>query len=915
MPRILQIEGANSSTVLDFRVNNSSRLVLGSSGQIGLSGQNYGISNQVIVSQGTGAAAVWSLISNSNISATASIAYSKLNLTNSILNADIGSSAAIVDTKLATISSSGKVLNSATSALSTNTANAIVTRDSNGDFESRRINLSYIISSDDTSTSAPVTFIMSKKGDNFIRSTTAAQVATFLSGQTMNIAGSSTSCTGDSATVGGLPIHSGRNNVANRIVRTDSSGYIQAGYINSDSGYNENNASIPDRIWGSNAGGDSYLRAYQTSYVQTRFMSTSHLGSNFYLTNNWNGTYWRITSNHGSPVSVGHADSATQLLTARTINGVSFNGTQNITITATPTNYTVVRPSLSGDLELTIENTEANLLPITGKVKGVVVLRGGSGYTSAPTVTIGTTSGRPAIGVAVISGGAVTAVNITEEGTDYTEEYPTITFSGGGGTGAYAVGLACITPYCYDDASHGRAGDYCFYGIGANDSIKIAGYNRNYNLGVGVQNHEQNTPTEIFLHEPGETTSSKPVQIYTSADSVYVIDNQGRLWSCGYNGYSQLGRGWEGYSWPNTVFKRVNFSGGGIVRKFATNYSGGYSGATTCMALVENGSGKFLYGWGYNGHGALGDNTNTNRSTPQLLSQAQNLGNGETYDNIVDIVVGGRSSHGVCAVLFNTGRVRCAGYNGQAQLSRGNTSTYYSWDYAYLSASNPLTNVVEISGGDSHYSQLYFRTSTGWIYSSGYGAHGVMGNGTNNSTSTYMAAVSGGGSWATGSDKNMFASGGHTTGVVWAYKNDGSLWRWGYSGHGELAIAGGTYPTPSDSGYVKSQIKAVRPFKTEGETGAIALLLNDGRILVAGYNGYGNLGVGYQDNNFSFGWCNFPPERVKDIHWINKQANTFGLGILTKDGHIFTTSQNDHGCLLRGAPTGYRVATPAKGRL
>ena len=48
-----------------------------------------------------------------------------------ILNADINASAGIVDTKLATISTVGKVSNSATTATSNNTANTIVARDGN----------------------------------------------------------------------------------------------------------------------------------------------------------------------------------------------------------------------------------------------------------------------------------------------------------------------------------------------------------------------------------------------------------------------------------------------------------------------------------------------------------------------------------------------------------------------------------------------------------------------------------------------------------------------------------------------------------------------------------------------------------------------------------------------------------------
>ena len=51
-----------------------------------------------------------------------------------LVNADIAAAAAIVDTKLATIATAGKVSNSATTATNANTASAIVARDASGNF-------------------------------------------------------------------------------------------------------------------------------------------------------------------------------------------------------------------------------------------------------------------------------------------------------------------------------------------------------------------------------------------------------------------------------------------------------------------------------------------------------------------------------------------------------------------------------------------------------------------------------------------------------------------------------------------------------------------------------------------------------------------------------------------------------------
>lgn len=56
-----------------------------------------------------------------------------------VVNADVDAAAAIVDTKLATISTAGKVSNSATTATSANTASAIVARDSSGNFSAGTI--------------------------------------------------------------------------------------------------------------------------------------------------------------------------------------------------------------------------------------------------------------------------------------------------------------------------------------------------------------------------------------------------------------------------------------------------------------------------------------------------------------------------------------------------------------------------------------------------------------------------------------------------------------------------------------------------------------------------------------------------------------------------------------------------------
>jgi hypothetical protein len=85
----------------------------------------------------TSAKIVDATIVNADISGSAAIAYSKLNLASSVTNSDLAGS--ISDTKLATISTALKVSNSATTATAANTASAIVARDASGNFTANLI--------------------------------------------------------------------------------------------------------------------------------------------------------------------------------------------------------------------------------------------------------------------------------------------------------------------------------------------------------------------------------------------------------------------------------------------------------------------------------------------------------------------------------------------------------------------------------------------------------------------------------------------------------------------------------------------------------------------------------------------------------------------------------------------------------
>ena len=76
---------------------------------------------------------------------------------------------------------------------------------------------------------------------------------------------------------------------------------------------------------------------------------------------------------------------------------------------------------------------------LTGEtLRYINITNQGTGYTSAPAVTITGGGGAEATAVASVSGGKITAVTVTGAGKNFTG-VPTITFTGGGGTGAAAT--------------------------------------------------------------------------------------------------------------------------------------------------------------------------------------------------------------------------------------------------------------------------------------------------------------------------------------------------------------------------------------------------------------------------------------------------------------------------------------------
>jgi hypothetical protein len=153
-------------------------------------------------------------------------------------------------------------------------ANRVVAADGNGYIFNNYFN------STDNSVSSGVSAVMVKAGDNYYRSGTAASIATFISGQTMNISGSATSAT--TATSAITPTFAG-----DATSRADITTRVDSGFYEHDSG-------TLAEGWPTNSGSWHHLLA--TTHSNDANYYSMQFASTFYD----QGVFYRSTSGSGS---------------------------------------------------------------------------------------------------------------------------------------------------------------------------------------------------------------------------------------------------------------------------------------------------------------------------------------------------------------------------------------------------------------------------------------------------------------------------------------------------------------------------------------------------------------------------------------------------------------------------------------
>lgn len=280
--------------------------------------------------------------------------------------------------------------------------------------------------------------------------------------------------------------------------------------------------------------------------------------------------------------------------------------------------------------------------------------------------------------------------------------------------------------------------------------------------------------------------SNRPVSVSGAQDIVELasemrgthsmaIDENGRIWAWGANGWGQLGNG--GYS---TEGVNAPFPIGGITTAIEVS-----AGKYHSLAVMENGT---VLAWGRDSEGQLGKG-----SIGYSLSPVEVSG----LTGVVDVAAGSYFSVALTAV----GNVWTWGQNDDGQLGDGTTTMKDTPQQV-----PNLSNVIAIAAGCYHTVAL---KDDGTVWSWGHNGAMQLQDGTqeNRAVPVQIAGIT---------DAVAIAAGGYHTMVLRA---DGTVWAWGYHSNGQVGdgidpavgnihtlaqVINLTYMTSISAGYLSS---------------------------------------------------------------------------------------------------------------
>lgn len=368
-----------------------------------------------------------------------------------------------------------------------------------------------------------------------------------------------------------------------------------------------------------------------------------------------------------------------------------------------------------------------------------------------------------------------------------------------------------------------------FYAMGINGKGQLGQAdttNRPYLNGVQVGSGAMSYQVVGFSATPQMEVAGAT----TNNATVVLLDYRGKVWTLGYNGNGQCGTGSTTdqstpYNDPTWLFNAKS-----VQQVLTVGY---YT-----WVLTSDG---YVYGCGFNGSGALGDGSTTQRTNFVLMT-----GTGTTHVIKQMFASGGYYSATDTVTFYGMkldGSIVSCGYNANGEMGVNSATTSFNTLQAAHSSIGALTKLY-VFGGNGGWC-LGIKT-TGAPVTWGYNGQGQLGDGTTTSrtsgvTPTALQTAMSGTSVTDAIGVNYTALG--TTVVLLA---NGSVYACGNNSKGE--VADGSITTPVQT-FKKVQtatfISQIACASEGGTLGSVFFRDTASKVWAAGYNAHYQLGMGH----------------------------------------------------------------------
>lgn len=353
-------------------------------------------------------------------------------------------------------------------------------------------------------------------------------------------------------------------------------------------------------------------------------------------------------------------------------------------------------------------------------------------------------------------------------------------------------------------------------------------------------------------------------------DFSIFINSSGKVFCWGANTDGQLGNG----TTTNSKIPIGIVPTGQIGNKIIKEAAGGEKHS---LCLSTDG---YIFSWGNNEDGQLGNGSNINSNLPQNV-----ITNGVlSYKKIIQVAAGKLHS----LAIDSAGSVFSWGYNGFGQLGNGNNLSSNLPVYVFSNGALKNEKIIYIDGGNAHSIAL---SESGKIFTWGWNAFGQLGNGTNLNSSVPVMV-----------DTNGVLKGKKVIKVVsGAYHNlaltsDGLLISWGRNFNGQLGNGDNHDKNTPVFVDLNGSLKNKKIVEISASGNFSAVLTSDGKVYTWGSNNYGQLGI----NNFI---DNYAPIAVDTNGYLAaKMVTQIATGYyhslaIDSDGVIYSWGDNTYGQL------------------